>query len=130
MRIARALRGDDAPGGIRDRELWFRDTEARPLLHALEHAINPVSTFALHAHTKRGQIILLAHILLCPGHGNLILPGIGINPAEVLFGSLPQCFLSQPVQGVYPNAQRPRKDAREATARAGEAMASLLNTEH
>ena len=35
MHVARALRGNDTPGGILDRVFRFHDSEARPLLQAL-----------------------------------------------------------------------------------------------
>jgi hypothetical protein len=91
----RALSRHDAPVRILNRELRLHDPEARPLLHALEHGIYSRPPLALHAVTQRRTIILLTGILLNPAAWNLVVLCVSVEPAYLVIGSSPECFLAK-----------------------------------
>ena len=101
MRVAGALRRHDTPVRIIDRELRLYDPVARPLLHAFEHVVDPRSAFSLQTRSQRGKLILLAHVLLRPAHGNVMVVRIGVDPAQILIGSLPERFLANTIHLLY-----------------------------
>ena len=94
MSVTGTLRGNDTPVRIIDRKLRLHDSEARTLLHALEHIIDSRSACPLHMLSQGGQIILLTHVLFRPSDGNFMVHGVGVHPGEILIGSLPKRFLT------------------------------------
>src|SRR5437016_4037276 len=91
--IAAALAGDDAVIGVFDWEPRHRGSEGGPYLHALQNEINAKEILPFHPLQVRADIVLLAHALFGPFHGDLTFSGEGFHPAVILVGPFSQHFL-------------------------------------
>ena len=90
MREAAALRRQNAVVGVGAGKLWHADAEAAALLHALEDEVDSVGVFSNETRQARLDVVLLAHSLLGPLQGELVVVGISFDPVLVVTGSLTQ----------------------------------------
>src|SRR5215831_17732472 len=88
------LAGQDAVIGILGRELRGGDPEARPLLHALENEAHAESVLLQHFPQPGLNIVFLAHALLGPFDGDLVIAGKGLDPVLIVGGALAQDLLA------------------------------------
>ena len=63
------------------------------LLQAFENDVDTMLVVALHGAEPGADVVFLAYALVGPGHGNLALAGVSVDPVVVVVGSLSQHFL-------------------------------------
>ena len=77
---AAALLSQEAVVRVGGGVLGDEGSKSRALLHALQDEIHAVLLSFLHSPQVRAKVILLAHSLFRPGHGEAMVAGEGLDP--------------------------------------------------
>lgn len=94
VREAAPLRRQDAVIGVLCRELRHGDAERRPLLHALENEVDAVGVRPHHLPQPRPNMVFLAHALLGPLNGDVVVACKGLDPVLVVGAAPAQHLLA------------------------------------
>jgi hypothetical protein len=94
MREAALLVCQDAVVGVLGGILRQTDPKCPALFHALEYEVDAIGILLQQAVQRRQDVLVFANIFLRPFNRDLVVAGVSLHPALVIFGALTEHLLA------------------------------------